>query len=75
MARSMARPAFSQEDVSRFSRENPDDFEDSWPEEPTAVDTSMTMEEMIVEELRRQGTLPPPANDPRKTPQKGNASR
>jgi hypothetical protein len=71
MARSMARPAFSHEDVSRFSTRKPEDFEDSWPEEPTAVDASMTMEELIVDELRRQGALPPPANDPAKTPKKG----
>jgi hypothetical protein len=66
MARSMARPAVSHDDGSRFWTKNTVESEDSWPDEPTAVDAAMTMEEMIVEELRRQGTLPPPANDPKK---------
>jgi hypothetical protein len=66
MARSMARPAFSHDDESRFWANNPGESEDSWPDEPTAVDATMTMEEMIVEELRRQAALPPPANDPKK---------
>jgi hypothetical protein len=71
MARSMARLVFSHEDVSRFNPQKPENFEDSWPEEPTAVDASMTMEELIVDEIRRQGALPPPANDPAKMPKKG----
>jgi hypothetical protein len=71
MARSMVRPALSQGDVSRFSRRKLEDFEDSWPEEPTAVDTAMTMEELIVDEIRRQGAMPPPANDPGKVAKKG----
>jgi hypothetical protein len=71
MARSMARPAFSHEDVSRFSLRKPENIDDFWPEEPTAVDAAMTMEEMIVEEIRRQGAMPPPANDGGKTAKKG----
>jgi hypothetical protein len=71
MARSMARPALSHQDVSRFSPQKPEDFDDLWPEEPTAVDAAMTMEELIVDELRRQGALPPPANDPGKSAKKG----
>jgi hypothetical protein len=66
MARSMARPALSHDDDSLAWAKTPVESEDSWPEEPTAVDATMTMEEMIVEELRRQGTMPPPANDPKK---------
>jgi hypothetical protein len=66
MARSMARPALSHDDDSRFWSKDPGKFEDSWPDEPTAVDATMTMEEMIVDEMRRQGALPAPANDPKK---------
>jgi hypothetical protein len=71
MARSMVRPLFSQDDVSRFSPHKSEDFDDFWPEEPTAVDAAMTMEEMIVEEIRRQGAMPPPANDGGKSAKKG----
>jgi hypothetical protein len=74
MARSMARPALSQDDVSRFSPRKSENFEDFWPEEPTEVDAAMTMEELIVDELRRQGSLPPPANDPAKSAKKGTLS-
>ena len=74
MARSMVRPSLSHGDVSRFSR-NPADFEETWPEEPTAVDAALTMEEMIVEEIRRQGAMPPPANDDAKTAKKGTLAR
>ena len=66
MARSMARPALSHDDDPRFWTKTPGESEDSWPDEPTAVDAAMTMEEMIVEELGRQAALPPPANDPKK---------
>jgi hypothetical protein len=62
----MARPALSHDDVPRFWGKDPGKFEDSWPDEPTAVDAAMTMEEMIVDEMRRQGSLPQPANDPKK---------
>jgi hypothetical protein len=75
MARSLARPSFSHEDISRFSLKKPGDFEDSWPEEPTAVDAAMTMEELIVDELRRQGSLLPPANDAGKPSGKGTLVR
>ena len=75
MARSMVRPAFSHEAASRFSPRKPDNFEDFWPEEPTAVDATMTMEEMIIEEIRRQGAMPPPANDPAKPVRKGTLAR
>jgi hypothetical protein len=62
----MAGQALSHDGSSRFSSGKSRDFEDSWPEEPTEVDAAMTMEEMILEEIRRQGAMPPPANDPRK---------
>ncbi|HXU79851.1 MAG TPA: hypothetical protein VN914_00525 [Polyangia bacterium] len=75
MARSMAVAALSQEDVSRFSTRKPGDFEDSWPDEPTAVDAALTMEELIVDELRRQGQLPPPANGVTRTTGKGTSLR
>ena len=66
MARSMAGQVLSHDDDSRSSPGNARDFEDSWPEEPTAVEAAMTMEELILEEIRRQGAMPAPANDPRK---------
>ena len=66
MARSMARPALPHDDKPRFWAKDPGKYEDFWPDEPTAVDAAMTMEEMIVDEMRRQGSLPPPANDPKK---------
>lgn len=75
MARSMVRSALSHDDISRFSLKSPQDFEDSWPEEPTAVDAAMTMEEMIVEELRRQGSVLPPANDGAAVTKKGTLVR
>jgi hypothetical protein len=66
MARSMARQAFVDDEGWTSMAKNPEKIEDSWPDEPTAVDAAMTMEELIVDELRRQGQLPPPANDPKK---------
>jgi len=66
MARSMARPVVSHGDDSQFWMKTPAKFEESWPDEPTAVDAAMTMEEMILDEMRRQGSLPPPANDSKK---------
>jgi hypothetical protein len=62
----MARPALPHDDEPRFWAKGPGKYEDFWPDEPTAVDAAMTMEEMIVDEMRRQGSLPPPANDPKK---------
>jgi hypothetical protein len=67
----MARPALSHEEVSRFSPPKPENFDDLWPEEPTAVDAAMTMEELIVDELRRQGSVPAPAQDSGKSAKKG----
>jgi hypothetical protein len=75
MARSMVRSDVSHDDISRFSLKSAQDFEDSWPEEPTAVDAAMTMEEMIVEELRRQGSLPPPDGDAVRVTKKGTLIR
>jgi hypothetical protein len=42
------------------------EFEDSWPEEPTSVEAAMTMEELILQELQRQGGMPTPAAAPKK---------
>jgi hypothetical protein len=66
MARSMARQARVYGQGSTLVGGNPGEFEDSWPDEPTAVDAAMTMEELILDELRRQGGLPAAANDPKK---------
>jgi hypothetical protein len=66
MARSMARQAFMDDEGTALAQKNPGDFDDSWPEEPTAVDAALTMEELIIDELRPQSALPAPANDPRK---------
>jgi hypothetical protein len=74
MARAMARQVVP--DVPRAlplprSWKNPEDY---WPEEPTAVDSALTMEELIVEELGRATGAGDPANDP-KQPKKGTLLR
>lgn len=66
MARSMARQAFSDDEGSGSVRETLREVDDSWPEEPTSVERVMTMEEMIVQELQRQGGMPVPAAAPKK---------
>ena len=71
MARATARQEAVEIIRSRFVPRSWRDPDDVWPEEPTAVDAAMTMEEMIVEEIRRQGAMPPPANDGGKTAKKG----
>ena len=61
MARSLAWQQLAERDRSAAVNGNGWNIEDSWPEEPTAVDPLMTMEELILDELRRQGAaLPPP---------------
>jgi hypothetical protein len=66
MARATARQSVLETAESRFVPRSWRDPEDSWPEEPTAVDSAMTMEELIVDELRRMNDLGKPANDPKK---------
>jgi hypothetical protein len=66
MARSMALQAFVDDEGWTSMARNPEKLEDCWPEEPTAVDAALTMEELIVDEMKRQGALPRPANDPEK---------
>jgi hypothetical protein len=68
MARAMARQDFSQHHrtvPTTRKANNLREVDDLWPEEPTSVEAAMTMEEMLLEEMRRQGELPP-ANDPSK---------
>jgi hypothetical protein len=71
MARATARQDVPQVTRSRFvarAWRNPEDF---WPEEPTTVDSAMTMEEMIVDGLDRADEAGGPANDPKKeTPER-----
>jgi hypothetical protein len=75
MARSMARQAFSDDQGTvsppRFVRQ----VDDTWPEEPTSVERQMTMEELIVQELQRQGGMPVPAPDPKHVTKKGTPLR
>jgi hypothetical protein len=66
MARATARQSVLQIAESRFVPRSWKDFEDCWPEEPTAVDAALTMEEMIVDELARVNGTSHPANDPKK---------
>ena len=39
-------------------------FDDSWPEEPTSVEAVLTMEQLILQELSRQGGISTPAAIP-----------
>jgi hypothetical protein len=66
MARAMARQAFQADAVMRGTSENLREYEDSWPDEPTQVDAALTMEELILDELRRSAGGGRPANDPKK---------
>jgi hypothetical protein len=65
MARAMARQAVRQEPGSTSARFSSEKFDDLWPEEPTQVDAALTMEELILEELRQSGQVTSPANDAR----------
>jgi hypothetical protein len=66
MARATARQPIQEAAASRFVPRSWRDPEDCWPEEPTAVDTALTMEELIVDELARGRDLGAPANDAKK---------
>jgi len=74
MARSTAQQAFPTDRSRATTSQNLRDFEDSWPEEPTSIDAAMTMEEMILEELRRQGTVTPESH-PNPPVKKGTLTR
>jgi hypothetical protein len=65
MARAMARQAVPQDQGSMSARFPSENFDDLWPEEPTQVDSAMTMEELILEELGQPTQGPSPANDAR----------
>jgi hypothetical protein len=71
MARSMAEQVARNEATSLALPGKPGEFEEFWPEEPTAVEAATTMEELILDELRRQGPVSPPANDAGRMPDKG----
>jgi hypothetical protein len=66
MARAIARQDLPEANPSRFVSRRWRKTEDIWPDEPTAVDAAMTMEEMIVDELGRAHDADEPANDPKK---------
>jgi hypothetical protein len=75
MTRSLARPATIDEQDDLGLMENPGKFEEFWPEEPTAVEAATTMEELILDELRRQGAVASPANDGARMARKGTRQR
>jgi hypothetical protein len=66
MARSMPRQAFSDDEGTVSPRPVVRNVDDMWPEEPTSVERQMTMEELLLQELQRQGGMPVPAADPKK---------
>lgn len=66
MARAIARQSDLEAAPSRFVRRSWRNPEDCWPEEPTAVEATRTMEELIVDELGRVDAGGIPANDSKK---------